>query len=529
MVTHLVDTPRSWLLFYDSDSVLPALIHGSLAAGQPQDWAMSSVLFIPELAVYLGLAALGLSVKATFILNAIVNLIAVYLSFRFVAGCVMPCRPRWSRIAGALLATAAVTAFVLLDSTANRNSLELVSLLATTTYYSATVVAMILTVGIVGRILSPRQPRRISWVPVVVLFLIAALSAMTDPLYLVWSAVPVAIVVAAACLLRVASLVNGALVIGSVGVGIVGGLLLRIPLAPWITVSGASYAQPDLFARSFQYYATLLRMRLETVPGALSIVLVLAIIAVNVAIFVRMLKHRNTAGVLVAGFGWMTPVIVTVGAILLGTNAARYLEPDFFAPLAGLCVVPAILGHKHPRALAAGRVSSGRWLVHREIADREPADREIAGREPASRKMLSPLLVLASVVVLAASVLTAMVVAIPRLSAAANSIDPDVRCVDQWVTASGEIGVGEYWTIRAPKAYLADPARLVQVNGDLDAYAWLVNRADFGATRASFAVVSAADPPLEIPAARRATVTQVTHCGRYTIVDYGHSALPIGP
>ncbi|HEY5225147.1 MAG TPA: hypothetical protein VIJ18_19130, partial [Microbacteriaceae bacterium] len=359
----------------------------------------------------------------------------------------------------------------------------------------------------------PRHPQRISWVPIVVLFLVSMLSTLTNPLYLAWSAVPVVIAVVAAGLPRVISRISGALVICSIGVGAVGGLLLRIPLAPWITISGVSYAQPDLFGRSLQYYATLLRMRLETVPGALSAVLVLALIGVNVAVFVRMLKHRNTAGMLVAGLGWMTPVIVTAGAILLGTDAARYLEPVFFAPLLGLCVLPAI---RRQVPLRQQRVRQG-------IRRPEPT-----GWRPARPKALTQLLLPAISVVLAASAIAVMVIAIPRLSTAANSIDPEVRCVDQWVTASGEIGVGEYWTIRGPKAYLPDPSRLIQVNSDLNAYSWLVNRADFDATRASFAVESSADPPLHIPAALRTTATQVTHCGRYTIVDYGRSALPIG-
>ncbi|WP_308467621.1 hypothetical protein [Rathayibacter soli] len=534
MVMHLADTQRSWLLFYDSDSVFPALVHGSLAVGQPQDWAMSSVLFIPELIVYLGLAALGLSVKATFILNAIVNLVAVYASFRFVAGCAMPGRARSSRIVGALLAIAGVTVFVLLDSTANRNSLELVSLVATTTYYSATIIGMILTVGLVVRILSPchrvadgpfpSKSQRISWVPAVVLALVATLSILTNPLYLAWSAVPVAIAVVAVGIPRLVSRLSGVVALGAVGAGAIAGLLLRVPLAPWITMSGVSYARPDLFGRSLLYYTSLLRMRLETLPGVLSIVFVFALIAVNIAIFVRRLRRRDTAGMLVAGLGWITPVVVTAGAILLGTDAARYLEPVFFAPLLGLCVVLAVLRrerviHRSLRGELLDPKGNDSRLVRRNVETGKPT-----GSKPATQLLAS-----ATAGVLAVGVLASIIIATPRLVVEANRVDSDVQCVDQWVTDSGEIGVGEYWTIRGPKAYLPDPSQLVQVTSALNAYPWLVNRTDFEATRASFVIVSRADPPLEVPAGLSAAATRVTHCGRYTIVDYGHPALPIGP
>ena len=59
-IAHLAVTDRSWMLYYDSETVLPALVRGSVLAGQPQDWALSAVLFIPEMGLYFALAALGL-------------------------------------------------------------------------------------------------------------------------------------------------------------------------------------------------------------------------------------------------------------------------------------------------------------------------------------------------------------------------------------------------------------------------------------------------------------------------------------
>ncbi|MFC0197408.1 hypothetical protein ACFFIR_11090 [Microbacterium arthrosphaerae] len=51
VVAATASSPRSELLFRDGDSLVTSLVIHSLAVAQPQDWAMSSVLFLPEIAV----------------------------------------------------------------------------------------------------------------------------------------------------------------------------------------------------------------------------------------------------------------------------------------------------------------------------------------------------------------------------------------------------------------------------------------------------------------------------------------------
>jgi hypothetical protein len=108
-------------------------------------------------------------------------------------------------------------------------------------------------------------------------------------------------------------------------------------------------------------------------------------------------------------------------------------------------------------------------------------------------------------------------------------VDPAVQCVDNWVTASHLTGAGQYWTIRAPKAYLADPRQLVQVDASLGPYTWLVNRADYPNARVSFLVVNTSQP-LKLPDRQAQQTPHTTiSCGRYTIVDYASATLTLGP
>src|SRR3546814_4762228 len=94
------------------------MIVRSLSLGQPQDWAMSPVLFRPETLVYGLLGALGWGMRATLVLNALVNLLALYGALRMVAG---RRRTGAAPVVGALLAFTAFTALALFEGEAARD------------------------------------------------------------------------------------------------------------------------------------------------------------------------------------------------------------------------------------------------------------------------------------------------------------------------------------------------------------------------------------------------------------------------
>ena len=78
---------RAELMFRDGDSLIVAMVSRSLLAGGPLDWAMSSVLFLPETAVFTALdAILPLDVNGLLAVSAVVNLLALYGAIRLVAG-----------------------------------------------------------------------------------------------------------------------------------------------------------------------------------------------------------------------------------------------------------------------------------------------------------------------------------------------------------------------------------------------------------------------------------------------------------
>lgn len=493
---------RSDLVFRDGDSLVTTLVVRSLAAGQPQDWAMSSVLFLPETALLGLLSLLGLGVNGTLALAGVLNVVALYGAFRVAAGAAGVAR---APIAGALAGLGGFALVAMTESSPSRDSLELASLLVTTTYYSATVVATVLAVGIARRALpapgcsvtlaEAAPPKALT----LLLGAVAAASVLTNPLFAVWTTVPLGIVLAVVAVMsrsRAALWLVVSLVAGSVA-GFVG----RMPLSHAIANTGAGYADVTRWSESAAYYGELLAERWTTPWGALGILLVDGLWVWAVVATGLLARRGDVAAAMVAACGWVMPLLVTVGAIALGTNAARYLQPVEFAPLLGLVVLPGVL---RPRALSRSRSRAERQR------------RSVRGTVAIAAGT--------AVVLVATASLGA-----PRIAAAASAPDPDLDCVVNWVDDSGRVGAGQFWTVRLAKTHVADPRALVQVDHRLRGYAWLVNRDDFAVGEVSFLLIDDRSPAFDLPDGATLSDAELTRCGRYTIADFGERVLRLGP
>ncbi|GAB3631730.1 hypothetical protein GCM10027421_10830 [Microbacterium shaanxiense] len=478
-VAQIASTARVDLLLRDSDSLVVALLVRSVAEGESFDWVMSSVLFLPEIAVFALLWMLGsvfaLDVNAIFVINAVFNLTALYGAVRLAAG-----RRRvgtapvvWSVLAVGVFGLVAMT-----ETSASRDSLELASLLATTTYYSATVIAVLVSVGIVRRVFDStgRPPRLLH----VLLGVVAVVSTLSNPLYAAWATVPLSLLLGLAAVYQPSREQALRLLAWLIG-GTVTGFVARIPLSEWIANDGSTYAQPTLWPQSAAYYGGLLGERLSTPLGAIGTLMLVGLVLLAV---VRSLRARTPGARIVATAAWLLPVLVTVGAVALGTHAARYLEPVAFAPVLALVASPRALRVPRRAALAA-TAGAGVLLV------------------------------------------VGAGVSAPRIAVAAQHPNADLACVNDWITASGQTGAGQFWTVRLPKLHLDDPSQLVQVDHQLNAYAWLINRSDFDVGKVTFLVEDSQSSPWAL--GTNALPTAVIPCGQYTIHDFTPVELPLGP
>ncbi len=473
-------TARAELLFRDGDSLIVALLSRSLLAGGPQDWAMSSVLFLPETAVFTALdAVLPLDVEVLLAVSAVLNMLALYGALRLVAG---RRRVGAAPVAWAVAALAVFGVLAMTETSASRDALELASLPLTTTYYSATVLGAVLTVGIVRRMLDRDRPTALL---LAALLVVTGISTLSNPLFVAWAVVPVGLLLAVRAVRggRTApgarSTAWTALTALAMGAGV--GFAVRIPFSAWIANTGAGYAQPERWRESLVYYGELLGDRLGSPLGVLAAVITAALLGWAVA---RSIRAHDSGSRFVARAAWLAPLLVVVGAIALGTHAARYLQPLAFAPVLALVADPHVL-------------------------------------------LLAPRLRRQATAVIAVVLVIGAGLSIPRMAAAVSRPDTDLACVTAWVDASDRTGAGQFWTVRLPKLHLDDPSRLVQVDHRLDGYAWLVNRTDLAQTQVSFLVEDAQTVPWELPVS--AIPDDVIDCGRYRILDFGDTPLPLGP
>lgn len=482
IITYLAGTSgRGELMFLDGDSMIVPLFSRSILEGTASNWAMSAVLFVPEIAAFLLLSVLGWSIHEAQFLSAVANFVALYLVFRVAALTIA----KGNRAALAATAGFAVVCILAVtEGSGDGDSPELASLLAMTTYYAATVLGAMLAVGITRRTVASPSPRRIL---VVALFVIAALSVFSNPLYLAWATAPLVVIVLVVAagsrwgrspLWTIAALIGGSAF----------GYLLRIPLAPWIVANPDNYFQPNRSRASFEYYWSLLLERLESPTGVLAVGIIVALTLLGVWLTVRSLRHGAIASAVVAAYSWFAPVATTVGFILLGTEASRYLQLWAFAPALALVVL---------------------------ITDA----RRTAPHETPWRRLVA----FAAVPALLGGVM--FIAVLPAAAQRATEQDASLTCAVDWVNASGAVGAGQFWSVRAVKTHVDDPAQLIQTDFALRDYAWLVDRSDFDQREVSFLIVDDQSAPFTLPPAADDLPSTTIDCGRFQILDYSPASI----
>jgi hypothetical protein len=432
---------------------------------------------VPEIIVFLGLSVTGFGIHEAQFLSAVVNFVGLYIVFRVAAVTVM----RGNRAAFAAMAGfGTVCLLALTESGADRDGPNLASLMAMTAYYAATVLGAILAVGITRRLVShPSAQRGL----VVTLFAIAAISVFSNPLYLAWATAPLVVIVLVLLWAGVGWARSQWWAIGSLVGGSMLGYLLRIPLAAWIVADPDNYFQPTRSRESLEYYWALLVERLSSPSGFLAVAVVLWLSALGVWLTVRSLRRGEIATAVVAAYSWFAPLAATVGFIVLGTEASRYLQLWAFAPALALVVV---------------------------ITDAGLANL----RETPWRRCIA----CAAIPALLGGVL--FVVALPAAAERATEQDASLTCAVDWVNESGAVGAGQFWSVRAVKTHLDDPAQLIQTDFALRDYAWLVDRADFAQSSVSFLIIDDQSAPFTLTPEVEGLPSTTIDCGRFQILDY---------
>ncbi|RLP76789.1 hypothetical protein D9V32_03880 [Mycetocola tolaasinivorans] len=504
-VTHLLQTDRSWLLFGDGDSVFPQLVRASLLAGEPQHWALSSVLFIPELALYLILAAILPTAHAALVAYAACSMLLIYGALRLAAAAVSrgdkTPRSHPRAVGGALAGLALLTLLTLTESSITRSSFELTTLVMTPTYYGATTIALLLGAALCAWLLStPRPaPRR---VPVILahiaLAAIVGISTLSNPLIGGWLIAPACVALLFVWRMRrprtgrapltLIAVLSGATVLG---------FLLRFTLGDLIAKEADTYVRPNALAASLDAYGAAFATYIRTPGGVAGTLLVLGALACCAQVVRRADRENRSAALFLGLVSVVAPIIVIGFGIALGTDAPRYLAPVFFAPLLGITAL---------------------------IADMRITPAPIDARIGTGRQLRLAAIALTAITAL----LVGLVAATPR-RALTDTLDRDAACAANWLAAHDVVAIGSFWDARPVNAQLGIPGRLLQVDPVLNRYVWLDNR---GTVTPSHASVLLRGPwsPLNASADSAGTgATETVSCGNFSLVVYPEAVLPIGP
>lgn len=554
-VLHLLSTQRSWLLFFDGDSVILPLFERSLQAGQPFEWAMSTTVFLIEIPVYLVLAFLTANPFDALTVNAILNVVALYALIRLIAGLSLPGRGRRFVVTVSLVTFGVPLAATLLESTTNADSFELFSLLATTTYYYPTVLAMLAAAWLLARMVAhdaptettpsvapdasdgPARPappnvspasaasgRRVALL--VGLGILTVVSVTSNPLFGVWTAAPAVVtLLALAGLGRIrwrTALVPVVVLIA----GCFGGVLLRKPLAPYLSMDPANYLHIGDILTPLRFYGAAIADMFSRPTGVIELVLLSALGSVTLvaglaALRMPQLPLRRQLLFLLAA---VTVLAVAIGSVLVGTNATRYLQPLAFAPL---LVVPALIGLgldslRHRRQTARRRQGLFARPANTTARRARAAETVLAHDHVATSTKQRPVaLGLLLVALLLGSI-------VGTGSAVAASVSrahlPGAACLEGWLAGRTLTGAGQFWAIRGLKTYGAPNVHLLQIDEYLNARPWMVNLADYDGGRVSYLVLDDrsawGEELVDTLGAPRANIS----CGTYTILDYEGTA-----
>jgi len=560
-VLHLLWTQRSWLLFFDGDSVILPLFERSLQAGQPFEWAMSTTVFLIEIPVYLVLAFLTANPFDALTVNAILNFVALYALIRLIAGLSLPGRGRRFVVAVSLVTFAVPLAATLLESTTNADSFELFSLLATTTYYYPTVLAMLAAAWLLARMVArdaptettpsvapdasdgPARPappnvspasassgRRVALL--VALGMLTVVSVTSNPLYGVWTAAPAVVtLLGLAGLGRIpwrTALVPSVVLIA----GCFGGVLLRKPLAPYLSMDPANYLHIGDILTPLRFYGAAIADMFPRPTGVIELVLLSALGSVTLvaglaALRMPQLPLRRQLLFLLAA---VTVLAVAVGSVLVGTNATRYLQPLAFAPL---LVLPALIGlgldtvrEKMRAGQPRARLLAGPALTLARRDRAQPTASAPRHPTPSPKQTPTPKPRPAALGLLLVVLLLGGIVGAGSAVAASVSRAhlPGAACLEGWLAGRTLTGAGQFWAIRGLKTYGAPNVHLLQIDEYLNARPWMVNLADYEGGRVSYLVLDDrsawGEELVDTLGAPRANIS----CGSYTILDYEGTA-----
>lgn len=495
---HVLFTPRVHFLYDYGDSMVGPILYNALHSGDLFSWYTSPTLFIPEMAQYLAVTAIVPDAHWAVAITGVMNFVGIYLATRLLVNVGVPAVSRRGQVALAVTGLALFVGFGFLEVGSTGfavlgHALQMFTLSYTLPHYSATLIATLLTVALAGLWLRPQSRAWRAWVGAA-LVLTVGVTVTSNPLFIVWALVPVAVAFAWALIRNITDrpllwrmLSFGVLAVAAAGLGMFG----RKLLAQWIVTDGASYIHRHYEVETLKGYWHQIQAFASTPLGFAEAVLYAILFVLIAVVTVLGLRERAPHRVLLTVYVGATALMTTVGTVLVGQAAPRYSLP-------ALTFITVMLP-----------VFAWWWI---------PSVRRMPISERAWRQ--------ASRVI---AVVTVAIVVVTGI-AVSNQRSEGAECLQSWIdeqdSAEPLVGAGGFWTSRRLAAYLPEQT-ILQVYSNMPLL-WQNNGGSYlGRDRIDYVVVAPQDDAgAEIPdhaevfRSNFGEPASITQCTDFEIWDY---------
>lgn len=460
-IAHFVSSGWQQLFLYNSDSLTLPLLRQSIVHREAFHWVFSSQIFLfPEVILYALSSVLTSSIRASLIMNAYLNMAILYVLFRMVINKLSKQRAVIQR-----LLSVGIIGLIIIEMYLERQPLDysIATYYLFNTYYSGVImsglaVVLLLLVQLKQMFFSTSKLRQA--VPMLVVMGVAALTTLSDPLFLLQVLLPLSGTILLLLLINQLSARRAIALLGPLLAGSVIGYEARFFFRDYIGISVGSYIQYNLipqtitgFRSAFDTVLHLLSGRLEicvmclTISGSLIGSLYLIHAATKAT---RTIGYRSVSHLLVTTFGWLS-VALLVPVIILSGGQIRYLIPLAIFPLLG--VVPL--------------------FEHRLITDIAP------------RLRIVGFVAIALLVILSCG-------RIEQVNALLGSSVNGLSCLQAALHNKPANGLGDYWLARDLDVYGSNHEAVLDLNNNLSIYSWLDNLGSYEHKQFSFILVNAA-------------------------------------
>lgn len=483
------------ILLDNADSLVLPLLKKSLLAREAFEWKFSSQLFIFPEGLLFTLSSLFLATKSALLVNGFLNLLTAW-AFIYLIINQLRKRNYWLHPLLATLCCGVVLGLMALEQ--QPASLLLTPFL-TTTYYAGVVLAVLFSIWAalwVARDLSQHKAlHKRAVIMYCLVGLAAALTALSNPLFIIWFTLPFALVVATGFLINIYRFRTVVVLLVPQLAGAFAGMLLRIPLKQYIGASLGGYFNPERIATSItntqDRFTALWGIRFQQFEYGFVLLVGLSLLVgllFSIKRYTTRPASQQTLGAqqrfLLFGLGVAIPVVATSLTLLSGNDILRYFLPVFIMP-----VFCAIIFVSYNRVY---------WWVVR------------------SRFFVLGTLMFVSLIV---------PVTLPTVHNMARNYPIGAQCLDSQLQPRVQnYGVASFWRARSLELDSRTSKTITQVAPDLSVYPWMNNTASYSHDF-TFVVVDTTTHSLQD--VQGATVVgsagapqQIAHCPEFDLYIY---------